>query len=272
MTPVSLTDTDWNAEWMRLQAARESAHDSSYWDRRADDFSPSADTTYATTFIAYVGLLPGESVLDVGCGAGTLALPLARDGHAVRALDFSERMLAILEARAAAEGLQNVTTVRASWEDDWRAAGVGAVDVAIASRSIAVKDLRAALRKLDEAARRRVCLTVPTDALLPSLIAQAAVGRARRRRTDYIYTVTVLFQMGITPEVRLLRHVWDQPFASLERARDSLRHLVAPVDGHEEELLDRYLTEHLHETGDGEAWKLDQTIAMSWAFIAWDKA
>jgi len=270
---MALIDTDWNAEWMQLQSGREVPHDASYWDERADDFSATGDASvYALTFIEYMGLLPGESVLDVGSGSGTLALPLARAGHRVCAVDFSERMLSILKAQASEESLGDVSAITASWEDDWPAAGIRAADVAVASRSIAVTDLRAALQKLDASARRRVCLATAVDGVLPALVAHAAVGRDYRRHYDYVYIVNVLFQMGILPDLRFMRHEWQQPFADVHSARDVMRRLIAPLDEREEVLLARYLAEHLHETAGGGLWKLDQTIASTWAFIAWDKS
>ncbi|MEO8688852.1 MAG: class I SAM-dependent methyltransferase, partial [Solirubrobacteraceae bacterium] len=45
-------------------------------------------------------------VLDVGAGAGRVALELARHGHAVTALDRDAALLAELEARAGAAGLE----------------------------------------------------------------------------------------------------------------------------------------------------------------------
>ena len=47
----------------------------------------------------------GGPVLEVGAGTGRIALPLARAGHAVTALDPSPAMLAIARHRADAEGL-----------------------------------------------------------------------------------------------------------------------------------------------------------------------
>ena len=128
-------------------------------------------------FMAYMRLRPGESVLDVGCGSGALALPLARAGHDVVALDFSAGMLEVLRRRASEDGLRNVRTIHAGWDDDWRAAGVGGADVVIASRSLDVRDLRAALQKLDAFAGRRVCVTLPADGLLLSAAPRARGGR-----------------------------------------------------------------------------------------------
>lgn len=47
----------------------------------------------------------GGPVLEVGAGTGRIALPLARAGHAVTALDSSPAMLAIARHRVAAENL-----------------------------------------------------------------------------------------------------------------------------------------------------------------------
>ena len=47
----------------------------------------------------------GGPVLEVGAGTGRIALPLARAGHAVTALDPSPAMLAIARERASMEGL-----------------------------------------------------------------------------------------------------------------------------------------------------------------------
>lgn len=50
-------------------------------------------------------------VVDVGAGTGRVALPLARSGHAVTALDVDATLLAELSRRARAEGLRVETLV-----------------------------------------------------------------------------------------------------------------------------------------------------------------
>ena len=269
-------DKDWNAEWMRLSDQREVDHDAAFWDRRARDFRGGDEASpYVAGFVEHMRLRPGESVLDVGCGSGALALPLARAGHDVVAVDFSAGMLDVLRRRASADGLRNVKTIHAGWDDDWRAAGVGAADVVIASRSLDVRDLRAALKKLDAFARRRVCVTLPADGLFyPQLLAHEAVGRPYARRGDQDTAVNVLRQMGIEAEVGFLEHASASRYQSLEAALQSLRRVVAPADEHEEHALERYAAEHLVESAGADGrreLRLEPEITVRWAFLAWDR-
>lgn len=55
----------------------------------------------AAEFIARLGLRPGESVLDVACGTGNLAIPAARAGARVTGIDIAPNLIteARLEAR-----------------------------------------------------------------------------------------------------------------------------------------------------------------------------
>lgn len=273
---MSLIDTDWSAEWRRIQEERKRTDDSAYWDGRAPSFaSSSKKSRYAESFLEYAAIQPDESVLDIGCGPGTLALPLARQGHAVTAVDFSRGMLEILDERAATEGLGNLTTIQASWEDDWQAAGVGIVDVAVASRSIAVTDLGRALHKLDSFARRRVCLTLSADGSPhDDPIAFKAIGRTIDGGSDFIYCLNILFQMGIKPEVRFIRSRKSDAFGSLEEARHAIRESISPVNDGEGVLLERFIDEHVIETTDKDGssvWTRDYPRTVNWAFVSWDK-
>lgn len=47
----------------------------------------------------------GHSLLDIGCGAGLVAEPLARQGFAVTGIDLAEENIAVARAHAEAQGL-----------------------------------------------------------------------------------------------------------------------------------------------------------------------
>jgi SAM-dependent methyltransferase len=59
----------------------------------------------AGEFIARLGFDPGEKTLDVGCGTGNIALPAARIGADVTAIDLVPNLVAQAQARAVAERL-----------------------------------------------------------------------------------------------------------------------------------------------------------------------
>ncbi len=71
----------------------------------AGDFLPIARSFApgAEEFIARLALRPGESVLDVACGTGNLAIPAARAGARVSGIDIAPNLIAQarLEARTA---------------------------------------------------------------------------------------------------------------------------------------------------------------------------
>ena len=185
-TPL-LTATDWNEEWKELQKVRRHADDAAFWDKRSATFTTKdAPNLYVEKFLEYAEIRPGETVFDMGCGTGALAVPLGEAGHKVVAADFSQGMLDQMQARLDAAGVRTVFPKLMSWEDDWPAFGVreGMTDVAVASRSIATADLRDALLRLTEVARRRVCITLADRLLPPRRRAHPGRRGAARRCSD----------------------------------------------------------------------------------------
>lgn len=73
----------------------------------AGDFGEVAKTiaTGAEAFVARLELTAGAKVLDVACGTGNLAIPLARQGYTVTGVDIAPNLLVQARERAAAEGV-----------------------------------------------------------------------------------------------------------------------------------------------------------------------
>jgi SAM-dependent methyltransferase len=73
----------------------------------AGDFGMVAKTVAgaAEGFVERLAIAPGTQVLDVACGTGNVALPLARAGAVVTGVDIAPNLLVQGRERAAAEGL-----------------------------------------------------------------------------------------------------------------------------------------------------------------------
>jgi SAM-dependent methyltransferase len=73
----------------------------------AGDFGEIARNTAAAAdaFARRIGVKPGMRVLDVACGSGNVAIPLARDGAIVNGVDIAPNLLAQARERATAENL-----------------------------------------------------------------------------------------------------------------------------------------------------------------------
>lgn len=59
----------------------------------------------ALDFLARLAIAPGTTMLDVGCGAGQIAIPAARAGVQVTGVDIAANSIEQARARARAEGL-----------------------------------------------------------------------------------------------------------------------------------------------------------------------
>lgn len=94
-----------------------------FWDARAESFLASKRTYGADLTERVVRCLTGggmlgpeTSVLDVGCGYGSYALPFAAVAKDVVAADVSSRMLELCAERAKAAGASNLQTLKHDWE------------------------------------------------------------------------------------------------------------------------------------------------------------
>ncbi len=93
-------------EWRKLDGRRRKPDSREHWDERAKTFSfKDAPDAYLRSFISKAGITGKESVLDMGCGTGSLAVALASLGCSVIAADFSTGMLDRLRSNAAERGM-----------------------------------------------------------------------------------------------------------------------------------------------------------------------
>jgi len=281
----------WGDKWVSEQGSRPE-DDPQKWSNRAPHYG--AKTTkndYSLRFIDRLALEPGDSVMDMGCGNGLIALPLAAAGHPVLACDFSQGMLDSLREGIGATGVTGVETKLMSWEDDWEAFGVlpNSVDVAFASRSLITKDMRTSLLKLTTVARKRCCATLGTG-YAPKVSAgiMAELGAETAPVRDYQYAFNILIEEGFFPRVSYICNDRRMSFDSAQEACDAIEAMVLKSGPRGEGEVRRMLAnvpgwvdEHLlanedagkkntHGRTEG-ALKIVVPDDIIWAFISWIK-
>lgn len=190
-----------------------------YWNRRAGHFARLAGGEEGKQRVARIlhwlghhgGLDRDLEILDIGCGTGNYALPLARRARRVVALDPAEEMLALLKERAAKEGVTNIEAVQMTWEDvdldkqGWR----GRFDLVLAIMSPGIKDTDT-LKKMI-AASSNACL-------LAGHLHQEISGREELWRklvggempaipADVLYIFHILYAWGYCPSLEVERIV-----------------------------------------------------------------
>jgi SAM-dependent methyltransferase len=267
---MSLPNIDWNELWRTTQAEKHPpARDPGFWDKRAPEFSRHvAGSEYVGQFLGIMQPEPHWTVLDIGCAAGTLAVPLAPSVKRITALDPSTVMLSLLDDRCRRENLTNVRIVNGGWEDDWSALGIGVHDVAVASRSLVTDDLLSAMDKLRSHASKRVYIsTLVDDGPYDRRIVEA-VGRKFCHGADYILVYNMLRSLGIYANVAFTTSRKDQTFTDLEDAVNTMRWMIHEMTPTEEERLRCHLARSLVRENSG--WRMPYRQVVRWAVLWWE--
>lgn len=239
------------------------------WDSKAQSFSGrTKHNDYVDLFIQELPLDPSFSVLDIGAGPGTLALPIAKQVHRVTAIDFSSGMLEVLDQHAKEEKTENIQTIQCSWEDDWLDKGITPHDIAIASRSVGVEELEPALQKINSFATKYVFISDRIGATPFEAGAFEAIGRPFAPGPDYIYTVNMLYKMGIYPNVTVLKPNPVSIYPSIQEALASYRWMFQELGPAEEQELIKYIEQNIVETTKSTI-TVQRNSPVQWALIWW---
>ncbi len=270
MNPINVADLDWNLLWQQEKNKKTwQGKKACDWDKKAASFAKrTSSSIYVDKFLGLLQPRPQWSILDTGCGPGTLTLPLSPMVRRVTGLDFSGKMLEILQQKATEKELKNITTCYGSWEDDWQELQISRHDVAIASRSLAVHDLQAALIKLSAHAREKVVITdrVKHGPFDPD--AFTAIGRPLNTGPDYIYTVNLLYRMGYLPTVEYIQLEETLPYNSFTEALSGYSWMFRDLTEDEEQRLKQYV-KSISTTAEDGGVSVHRRHVPIWAYISW---
>ena len=248
-----------------------------HWDSRAKEFNKRVmkHRDKAHSQAADLGILPHETVLDVGAGTGRLAIPMARLAKSVTALDQSEGMLACLRENMAAEGIENITCIKKSWQD-LSPKEIEHHDVVISSNSLGVYDLKEALTKMDSLAKRAVYIFTFTDHKrddgFRDFLMRKEAGREKASwepagPAGYLVIYNLLADMGIYADIKIMEWQQDEHYASVDDAVAEWKKMHGVPEEKEKELQE-FLSKKLVEDGTG--YKLHRQHRQ--AMISWQKS
>lgn len=234
----------------------------SEWDRKAADMrSKVLDSEYRTDFVSRMQCDPEDTVLDVGCGPGTIGLALAPKVKQVYGLDYSQGMLDAMMENAAELQVDNVEQILASWDDDWSAVPI--CDIAVVSRASIVADMDNALDKLNHHARKKVYMTQLVGGRFVSREIEELLGREDRSFPDHMYIVNMLYQRNIYPTLSYIESASRLAgSSSLAELIDKVRWSFGELSAADEQKITAWYQhnpEYAQQGGE----------PMRWAFISW---
>jgi len=234
------------------------------WDQKAIHISNRIyKSVYNQELIEKIDTNGCKTMLDIGCGAGNISLLMSDKLEKIYALDFSTVMLENLKQQMKQRGISNITPLHLAWEDDW--SEVPNCDIVLASRSMEVADMKEALTKLNEKANKRVYLTYKVGGSFLNDDILDYIGKKINKKPDYIYTINILYQMGINPTISYIKSEGkSNQYDNAEAFMQSIIWSVGELDEKQTSLLREYYEKFIKNAK-------PQKDYLCWAVISWNK-
>nr|AGF93417.1 methyltransferase type 12 [uncultured organism] len=225
------------------------------WEKCAEKLTAineSKKDSYAQKFLRAIKIDNDDTVLDVGCGPGTISIPISRKAKKVTSLDVSKKMLEIVKYRVEDNEINNLNLVRNDWSEIDIGKDLKKHDVVIASRSLGMCKLSEELSKLNEASKKEVYVVRTArenDIFRRNLY--SALNRDYKELPTYIYVYNMLCQMELMPTVKIISCKTREEYSSFEEALELWRWRLGDLNKEEEEKISEYLHENLNKCKSG---------------------
>ena len=262
-------EIDWAYFWMKkLDAKKDRAKD---WNKAAPNFGKSAKKDdYHTKLIEKIDLGKDDTVLDLGCGEGSITIPIAKKVKSVTGVDSAYKMLEILNEKAQKENISNIKTI----EEDLTNItidNVGKHDIVIASRSLnGVLNIKETIANINEIANKYVYITLfgPNNWKIEKEFYHY-INKEYFEFPSHRYFFNILVDMGIYPNVENLNIGHEREYDTIEDALESGKWRLDFLSEDEKDALYKYLENILEENGDGKLSNPDDKA--DWVLYWWKK-
>ena len=232
-----------DVKWEEFWAERLENKVNKDWDKAAPGFyKRTRKDDYQDALFDKLILDENDSVLDVGCGEGSVTIPLAKRVKKVIGLDSSPKMLEYLEKRALDNKIDNIETILKPIEEI-KYDEIGDVDVVVCSRSLnGIIPIREVLMELDKIASKYVFITIfgPENKKIEKDF-DKELGVKTEDFPDYNYFFNILFNMGIYANIERFDLNNYREYDSIEDAMDNGKFRLDLYSDDEKALLKEYL-------------------------------
>ena len=245
------------------------------WDKEASKFSKrSKQDEYQENLLSKMRISKEDSVLDLGCGEGSITIPLANVVKKVTAVDSSEKMLEILESKCEKEKITNIEIIKENLEDI-TLDHIGKHDIVLLSRSInGIYKIKETLTNINNIANKYVYITLfgPSSWKFEKGFYESIHKKLDEPRLDfapYSYLFNILVNMQICPNVENIEIKTSRSYDSIEDAMNNGRLDLDSFTKQEKDKLHDYLKKNLIKNKKG---KLEHSDDKSdWILIWWKK-
>lgn len=261
-------DVDWVGFWTERLSTKVDKD----WDKAAPGFfKRTRKDDYQTALFDKLILDENDTILDVGCGEGSVTLPIAKRVKKVIGVDSSPKMLEYLEKRADENNISNVETIlkpieEISYDE------IGDVDVVVCSRSLnGIVPIDEVLLELDKIANKYVFITIfgPENKKIERDF-DREIGIKTEDFPDYNYFFNILFNLGIYANIERFDLNNYREYESIDDAADNGKFRVDLYSDEEKELLKKYLERILtYDEKTGKYYNVKDKA--DWIMVWWKK-
>ena len=244
-------EIDWDELWTRkMDKKGDRGKD---WSKAAVKYSERASKdNYTEQLISKMILSKEDTVLDVGCGEGSVTIPLSEEVSRITAIDATEKMLEILNEKIEEEGINNIETIKDD-VNDVSLEKYGKYDVVLASRVVnGIKSPKKVFSNLNEIADKYVFITLfgPNNWKLEKDFFKY-INKEYTGAPSYTILINLLAEMEIYANVVNLDVGPVRTYKTIEEAIDNGKWNLAKFSEEEQKLLPEYLESVLDKNDEG---------------------
>jgi len=261
-------DVKWSEFWAEKLKTKKDKN----WDEAAPGFyKRTKNDDYNIELFSKLKLENTDTVLDVGCGEGSITIPIAKKVKKVIGIDSSPKMLEYLKKRANTEKINNIKTILKPIEEITYN-DIGDVDVVVCSRSLnGIIPIEQVISELNKIANKYVFITIfgPENKKIEKDFDEE-LGIKTENFPDYNYFFNILFNMGIYANIERFELNNYREYSSIDEAMNNGKFRLDLYNDEEKNKLKQYLKRIL--TYDEESEKYYNVKDTSdWIMIWWRK-